>query len=116
MFAPITVAATSADTEQAGLASGLLNTSRQIGGALGLAVLGTIAAVHSNAGDLASGYGVALRAGAAIYVATALIGALALPARIQRRRSSGAGARRTEPRRRSTALPGLPSRSSDPRT
>jgi EmrB/QacA subfamily drug resistance transporter len=44
-FVPITlVATTNVDAADAGLASGLLNTSQQIGGALGLAVLSTLAA------------------------------------------------------------------------
>src|SRR3954453_21408551 len=44
-FAPITlIATTNVDGRDAGLASGLLNTSQQVGGALGLAVLSTLAA------------------------------------------------------------------------
>ena len=44
-FVPITlIATTNVDEEDAGLASGLFNTSQQVGGALGLAVLSTLAA------------------------------------------------------------------------
>jgi hypothetical protein len=44
-FVPITlIATTNVDADDAGLASGLLNTSQQLGGALGLAVLSTLAA------------------------------------------------------------------------
>ena len=83
MFAPITLAATSAAPQHSGLASGLLNTTRQIGGALGLALLTTIAAGatddHGGPVALTSGYAAALTAGAAVFASTAIAGALALP-------------------------------------
>ncbi len=53
-FVPMTVAATAdIPPHQAGLASGLINTTRQIGGALGLAIMATVAAGASTA---AAGY------------------------------------------------------------
>jgi len=57
-FVPVTlVATTKIGDDDAGLASGLLNTSQQLGGALGLAVLSTIAA-NTTAGSLGAVSGV----------------------------------------------------------
>lgn len=54
VFVPITLLATAGvSTADAGLASGLYNTAQQVGGALGLAVLATVAANHT-AGSLTS--------------------------------------------------------------
>jgi len=49
-FVPVTLIATSGiPTDDAGLASGLYNTSQQVGGALGLAILSTFAVSKTNA-------------------------------------------------------------------
>jgi MFS family permease len=45
----MTLAMSSATPQDAGLASGLVNTTAQVGGALGLAVLATVSAARSNA-------------------------------------------------------------------
>jgi EmrB/QacA subfamily drug resistance transporter len=82
-FVPITIAALAGTKpEEAGLASGLINTSQQIGGALGIALLSTIA-VSTTDDELASGTAVpaaltdgfvnAFWAGAAIAFAGVLV-------------------------------------------
>src|SRR5205085_1594380 len=49
-FIPISIAALAGVTEsQAGLASGLLNTSQQLGGALGIAIASSVAVSHTSA-------------------------------------------------------------------
>jgi MFS family permease len=81
VFMPLTlVATTGLDDADQGLASGLFNTSQQIGGALGLAILSTLAAgqTHgSSHGQLVHGFHYAF-VGAACFVAAALVVMLAM--------------------------------------
>ena len=95
-FVPITlIATTNVAAADAGLASGLLNTSQQLGGALGLAVLSTLAANTTSANLAAATLPVtqALRVGATVsgfrvaFFAAALLmlaGAVVLVATVRR--------------------------------
>jgi hypothetical protein len=100
VFMPLTLIATTGleNTDQ-GLASGLFNTSQQIGGAVGLAILSTVAAsrtssyVGSKDAALVHGFHYAF-AGAALLVLLALISMVAMlrerdVARIMAEASSG---------------------------
>ncbi|HUA73259.1 MAG TPA: DHA2 family efflux MFS transporter permease subunit [Solirubrobacteraceae bacterium] len=81
----MTLAMADVEPQDAGLASGLVNTSAQVGGALGLAVLATSAATHTNslksagkplADALTGGYHLAFLIGAGLVVLAIVISLL----------------------------------------
>lgn len=86
------------EPRESGVAAGLLNTSVQCGGALGLAALAAIASAvtrsqlasgHSPVAALTSGYAAGLLAGAIIYAVAAAVAATAVNARLTAEEAAG---------------------------
>jgi EmrB/QacA subfamily drug resistance transporter len=102
-FVPVTIAAvTGTRPHEAGLASGLINTSQQVGGALGLAILATVAnsrtqdvfhsGVHTASVALTKGYDRAFLVGAGFAIVGALLAAVLISSRDSREHARTASA------------------------
>jgi EmrB/QacA subfamily drug resistance transporter len=100
-FVPVTIAAvTGTRPHEAGLASGLVNTAQQVGGALGLAILATVAnsrtnnLLHSGQHDLPAaltkGFERAFLVGSGFALAGSLLTVLMISSRDSRAHSDGA--------------------------
>ncbi len=100
-FVPVTIAAvTGTEPHEAGLASGLINTSQQIGGALGLAILATVAnsrtqsllhaGVHNPSVALTKGFERAFLIGAGFAVVGAILAAVLISSRDSRQHAVAA--------------------------
>ncbi|WP_028066326.1 DHA2 family efflux MFS transporter permease subunit [Solirubrobacter soli] len=78
----MTLAMSSAAPEDSGLASGLVNTTQQVGGALGLAILATVAENRTgsatSAAALVDGYGVAFEVASALVLAALVLAVVIL--------------------------------------
>lgn len=86
VIAPIVAAATTGVApREAGMASGLMNSSRQLGGCIGLAALATLAAHRADAATtraaLNDGYALGLAVAAALFVIAAAVAIAVLPRR-----------------------------------
>ena len=102
----MTLAMSGATREDAGLASGLVNTAAQVGGALGLAVLATLSATHtkhllaagkSNVEALTGGYHLAFIISAGLMALAVAVAALVLKAQAPAGAPAAAGEPVEEP-------------------
>ncbi len=100
-FVPVTIAAvTGTEPQEAGLASGLINTTQQVGGALGLAILATIAnsrtqsllhsGVHNTSVALTKGFDQAFLVGVGFALGGAILAAFLISSRDSRDHSNAA--------------------------
>ncbi|WP_433323476.1 MFS transporter [Spirillospora sp. CA-294931] len=83
-LAPVAAAATTGvASHEAGMASGVLNSARQIGGSIGMAALATLAAHRTGSASgpeaLNQGYGLSLLVAGALFVAAAVVAITVLP-------------------------------------
>jgi MFS family permease len=83
---PVAAAATTGvAAREAGMASGLLNSARQLGGCVGLAALATLAAGRTGSSTtpeaLNGGYALSLAVAAALFAAAAIVAIAVLPSR-----------------------------------